>query len=206
LSFRVILPFAICFIVATQRRLIEWRNQRMTLHKLLLLAVAALLLPFVARAQWEVEADPTAYALEGFSAHLAQPIFDGKVRVQVGIFGLDVPKFFHGNDAFTQSSRGVTLKLDYFPFNPCGGLFVGVDGDFSRNRYRLDQTGEDTRRNLVGLGPRIGYRFNLGDHFYVTPWVSFSYQFNAQDVIISGQRFAETKYRIFPAVHLGWRF
>jgi outer membrane autotransporter protein len=62
------------------------------------------------------------------------------------------------------------------------------------------------RARLAGLGLRVGYRFNLGDHFYVTPWVSFSYQFNAKDMIISGRRFEETKYRIFPTVHLGCRF
>jgi hypothetical protein len=37
-------------------------------------------LPAAASAQWEVEADPTAYAVSGYSAHVAHPIFDGKSR------------------------------------------------------------------------------------------------------------------------------
>ena len=70
----------------------------------------------------------------------------------------------------------------------------------------MNQTHERTYRNLAGLGPRMGYRFNVGNHLYVSPWVSVDYQFNAKDVAISGNRLHESKYSVFPAVHVGWRF
>jgi hypothetical protein len=73
-------------------------------------------------------------------------------------------------------------------------------------RYGLDQTHERTYRNILGLGPRVGYRFNVCKHLYVSPWVSVDYQFNAKDVPISRKTFHESKYGVFPAVHLGWRF
>ncbi len=42
-----------------------------------------------AHAQVEVEADPVAYALNGFSLHAAKVM--GATRLSVGAFGIDVP-------------------------------------------------------------------------------------------------------------------
>jgi len=50
----------------------------MTFCKIIVLCTAFSLLPAFAQAQWEGEADPTAYALKGFSAHVGHPIFDGR--------------------------------------------------------------------------------------------------------------------------------
>jgi hypothetical protein len=178
----------------------------MTLCKTIVLCTAFALLPAFAHAQWEVEADPTAYALNGFSAHIAHPIFDGRSRLQIGAFGADTPEWIQGNSGFTEDSRGVTLKFDYFPLRPSDGLFFGADSNYARVRYELNQTHERIYRNMVGLGPRVGYRFNLGKHLYISPWVSVDYQFNAKDVTISGKMFHEARYSVFPAVHLGWKF
>ena len=57
-------------------------------------AVWLLLLPAAAHAQWETEADPIAYALNGFSLHVARELPDGRDRLQVGVFGADVPAAF----------------------------------------------------------------------------------------------------------------
>lgn len=119
---------------------------------------------------------------------------------------LRLPSGIHGNSGFIEDSRGVTLKFDYFPLRRSGGLFFGADGNYARVRYELNQTHERTYRNIVGLGPRVGYRFNFGEHLYVSPWVSVDYQFNAKDVTMSGKIFHESRYSVFPAVHLGWRF
>lgn len=62
---------------------------------------------------------------------------------------------------------------------PLSGLFVAADSNYSRIRYELDRTRERTYRNIVDLGPRVGYRLNVGKHLYVSPWVSMDYQFNA---------------------------
>jgi hypothetical protein len=167
---------------------------------------ATLFLAGTAHAQWDAEADPTAYALKGFSAHVGHSIFDGRSRLQFGAFGAETPEWIHGNSGFTEDSRGVTFKFDYFPLRRSGGLFLGADSNYARVRYELDQTHERTYRNIVGLGPRVGYRFDLGKHLYVSPWVSVDYQFNAKDVTISGKVFHEERYSVFPAVHLGWRF
>jgi hypothetical protein len=163
-------------------------------------------LSIAAYAQWEVEADPAAYALSGYSVHIAHAIFDGKSRLQLGAFGAETPEWVHGNPGWTEKSHGVTFKVDYFPLQPLRGLFIGFDGNYARVRYTLQETNEKAYQNIVGLGPRIGYRFELGKHFYISPWVSFDYQVGAKDVKISGKTFEQGKLAIFPAIHLGWRF
>ena len=176
------------------------------LYKFLLFCLPFFLGPVPAQARWEAETDPTAYALDGFSAHLGYSVLDGRARLQLGAFGAETPKWIHGNSGFSQNSRGVSFKFDYFLLRPAAGLFVGVDSNYSRVRYELDRTHECTYRNIAGLGPRAGYRFNLGSHLYVSPWVAVDHQFNTKDATVSGRTFHETKYSVFPAVHLGWRF
>ncbi len=178
----------------------------MTVCKGMVLWAMFFLSSLLAHAQWEAEADPTAYALKGFSVHVGHPISDGRSRVQFGAFGAETPVWIHGNRGFSEYSRGVTVKVDYFPVRRSGGPFVGFDSNYSRVRYELDKTHERTYRNIAGLGPRIGYRFNLGKSLYVSPWVSVDYQCNARNVPISGQTFHQGRYAVFPAVHLGWQF
>src|ERR1700756_1062037 len=84
-------------------------------------------------------------------------------------------------------------KLDYFPLRASSGLFLGADSNYSWVRYESNQTHEHVDPNIVGLGPRVGYRLNFGKHFYLSPWVSVDYQFNAKDVTISGKTFHENR-------------
>lgn len=178
----------------------------MTFVRAAVVAAVLALIPAAALAQWEVEADPIAYGLKGFSGHLGRQVADGAGRLQIGAFGANVPEAWHGNDGLDLRARGVTAKADYFPRGQPSGLFVGVDATYSRTRFRREETGSQTTRNGGGIGPRIGYRFNIGEHFYITPWVSMGYQFNASDVTLDGERFEQNRYVIFPTVHLGWTF
>ena len=178
----------------------------MRLWRPFFLCVVSTFVPLAAHAQWEVEADPTAYALKGYSVHVAHTLWDGKSRLQFGAFGAETPEWVHGNEGWTENSRGVTFKLDYYPLQRLRGLFVGLDSNYARVRYKLQETGESRHENIVGLGPRIGYRFDVGEHLYFSPWVSLDYQFGAKDINISGKTFEQGRLSIFPAVHVGWRF
>jgi len=177
-----------------------------TLGYWLIFTSGAALASTPAMAQWEVEADPFAYMVNGYSGHIARQIFDGRARVQIGLFAEDVPSAFHGEDNFYFRAQGVTLKADYFFSGITQGWFVGLDGDYSKTRYRLKETHESTTRNRSGFGPRAGYRFEMGDNVYVTPWISIRYIFNTENVVVSGNEFSEDDIAIFPTVHLGWRF
>lgn len=156
--------------------------------------------------RWEVEADPLAYIVNGFSAHVARNLGESRMRLQLGVFGADVPDWLHGEDDFDLRVRGVTMKVDYFLAERSRGLFIGMDADYSRLRYRLQETRVATQRNLLGVGPRAGYRLEIGQNLYATAWVSVRYLFNADDVTVSDKRFSQDRYAIFPAVHVGWRF
>lgn len=169
-------------------------------------ALIGMLAAATANAQWEVEVDPFAYLMDGFSLHVAQNSRTSNSRLQGGIFQADVPEWIHGDDEFDVRMQGITLKADYFPFDETSGWFMGIDGTYYRMRYRLEQTGETEDSNQFGLGPRLGYRYEIGDDLYITPWISAQYVFNADDVYISGVRYSESDISVLPTVHLGWRF
>jgi hypothetical protein len=172
---------------------------------LLTLAVALFVaVPSPAAAQIEVEVDPFAYALNGFSLHVAKVL--GSVRVNVGTFGIDVPSVVHGNDGWNETMRGAGVKVDYLG-SGIDGLFVGLDGGYMRNTYALTAVDDSEVRGVIGLGVRGGYRLPVGRRgFYVAPWVGVSYNFNGDDVTIGGEAFERSGVRVFPTMHLGWRF
>lgn len=157
-----------------------------------------------AQVKWEVESDPLAYALNGFSIHGAAVL--GAGRVSVGTFGVDIPRVFHGNDGWDAVVRGVTLKLDYLG-SSIDGFFAGVEGNYARTRYTLRGDDARERRGAYGVGIRGGYRIPLGQRgLYVVPWASVSYSFDGDDVIIGSETFDGRSVTVFPAVHIGWRF
>jgi opacity protein-like surface antigen len=174
-----------------------------------LLAIAALFVfaaaaASPAAAQVEVEVDPMAYAFSGFSLHVAKVV--GSVRLNVGTFGVDVPTALHGNDGWTETMRGAGVKVDYLGAD-LNGLFAGVDGGYLRNRYTLSASDASEIRNVVGIGVRAGYRLPIGSRgLYLAPWVGVSYNFNGDDVAIGGDAFDRSVVRVFPTVHVGWRF
>lgn len=156
-----------------------------------------------ASAQVEVEADPIAYALNGFSLHVASMV--GSARVSVGTFGIDVPEWLHGNDGWDASFRGVGVKLDYLG-SRVDGYFVGIDGGYMRMSYGLDG-GPAVKRDEIGVGVRGGYRMDIGKSgLYVSPWVGLGYTFRGRDVVIGEERFDHKPITVFPTIHIGWRF
>lgn len=155
---------------------------------------------------WELEADPIAYALRGYSVHFARSFTGGAVRAQIGLFGADVPSAWHGHDGLDQRSRGVTVKADYFLQQRSEGFFVGLDINRERTRFRRKDSGESLSRDNVNVGLRTGYRFNFGRHLYVTPWLSVTRASTVDDVVLGGERFAQGRIQYFPTVHVGWRF
>lgn len=170
----------------------------------LMMVVLSAAAPDRGAAQVEIEADPIAYALSGFSLHVAKVY--GSVRASVGTFGLDVPAFLHGNEDWGSTMRGAGVKLDYLG-SSIDGFFVGVDGGYMRVEYSLGDQPLATRRDVVGIGARGGYRRALGGRgLYVAPWLGISYNFDGADVVIDGREFDRSAVMPFATVHIGWRF
>src|SRR5699024_3737845 len=85
-----------------------------------------------AHGQVEVEVDPIAYALNGYSGHIAYG-FD-PLRISLGGFGADQPEFFHGNEGWKARSRGITMKVDYL-LQKQAGYYVGLDATYQWQSY-----------------------------------------------------------------------
>lgn len=167
------------------------------------LSAAAWTIPTPAAAQVEIEADPFAYALNGFSLHAAG-VF-GSYRLSVGTFGIDVPRFFHGEDDWSVVMRGAGVKWDLLGARS-DGFFVGVDASYMRMSYTLDEVAETEKMNEFNVGVRGGFRLPVGrSGLYLAPWVGIGYSFG-DDVEVGGRTFEHSPIVVFPTVHVGWRF
>lgn len=179
----------------------SYRNAAIALGSLLALS---LLIPKRAEAQVEVEADPIAYALNGFSLHVAKIV--GSYRFNLGTFGIDVPRAFHGNDDWDATMRGAGIKVDHLG-SGVNGFFVGADAGYMRMTYALDGDPRDVRRGEINAGVRTGYRLPIGrSGLYIAPWVGVSYNLKGGDVVLGDSRFEHGAVTVFPTVHVGWRF
>jgi len=151
----------------------------------------------------DLELDPTAYVLDGFSLHVG--LGWDALRIDLGVFGLRVPAFVHRQRDFDVAFDGYGMKAQYFPFAKQRGLFFGVDAAYSRALIRLQGSQLAARDNQLTVGVNAGVRCYVAGDLYITPWLGVGYSFGAEDVSLGGQTFAANPLLIFPALHLGYR-
>jgi hypothetical protein len=164
----------------------------------------------------ELEADPIAFILHGYSIHLGYE--SGHLRWDAGIYGAREPSFFTGYNNFNIKSDGAGIKMDYL-FHKRKGLLLGLESDISREQVSLKPTGPDPHPDIsrtftnVSFSMRIGYRCMLsGRHngykgLYIFPWVSFlSVTVNPQSASLAGQEYRQDTFSYFPTVHIGYSF
>lgn len=105
------------------------------------------------------------------------------------------------------ASTTASVKLQYFLHGDGAGAFVGAG--FGRVRR--------TVRDAAGIAPELrtwhndvgvegGYRFQLGEHFYATPWAGLGWVSHHEDRFIGGKRYRQKPVMPFAAVHIGYRF
>lgn len=159
----------------------------------------------VAAQQLDVEIDPIAYGLDGFSVHTAYGV--NGWRFDLGVYGLTLPEAIHGNEGLSAKFVGAGWKVDRFLKGGSEGAFVGIDGGVSRKEIGDVDTRETAHRVEYAMGGRIGYRWMTGlGNLYVTPWVGLGYVLNAEDVVLNGKVFENSAFQPFPTIHVGWRF
>lgn len=166
-------------------------------------AVAAPAAP-PSRVHLDVEIDPTAYILRGYSLHVG--IGWRRLRVDLGAYAMAMPEFMHGNPDFDVSFHGFGVKAQFFPLAEQRGLFVGVDTGLAMPLVQRRDTDLARRGLQVSVGAHIGWRFPIIAGLYVTPWVGVSYSFNAEDVTLANRTYTNNPITVFPAVHIGYRF
>lgn len=152
----------------------------------------------------DLEVDPTAYVLSGYSAHLG--LGWNRLRLDLGVFAMDLPTMLHGNEGWDASFDGAGVKLQWFPLAEQRGLFVDVSAGVSRRTATLVETGASQRDTIVGVGIDGGYRFDLPYNLYITPWAGLSRDLSPTDVMLDGKSFQKSAWTPFAAVHVGYRF
>lgn len=157
----------------------------------------------------EIEVDPLAYGFKGYSVHAAYQL--NRFRYNVGVFGIEVPEFFTSNDDFREKSNGVGVKVDYVGNKP-GGWFVGLESDYTWTKATIKDGGQSQKGEAFAIGIRGGYRFMFGraakenKGFYIAPWVGLDGVIHTKDIKFEQKQYKQEGFRIFPTVHLGWRF
>jgi len=152
----------------------------------------------------DLEVDPLAYVFSGYSVHAG--IGWKSLRLDLGVYAMDLPELLHGNEGWDASFDGGGLKLQWFFLDEQRGPFIDVSAGISRQKVELAATGATQTEDVLGVGIDAGWRFALPYGFYATPWVGASYDLNSDDVMLDGQTFAKRKLLPFAAVHLGFRF
>lgn len=152
----------------------------------------------------DLETDPTAFIFSGYSLHAG--LGYRRLRLDLGVYAMDVPGFAEPDDGFESSFRGVGAKLQFFLFHEQKGGFVGIDGGANQLHVKDADTAATASQLQVSLGVNLGWRFALPLGFYATPWLGVSYSFNARELAVGSRSYEPTVVTFFPAVHLGYRF
>lgn len=154
---------------------------------------------------FDVDIDPIAFALNGFSFHGGYTT--GAYRFDLGVFGLDIPEWIHGDEAFETSFVGAGWKVDRFFKGYADGFFAGIDGGVQQLNVTHKAADTDKDRFQYMLGIRGGYRWNTGlGNLFITPWLGLGYVLNAEDIEIDGDVFEASPFTPFPTIHVGWKF
>lgn len=157
---------------------------------------------------FEVEVDPIAYALRGYSVHGI--ITHNKWRVDAGIFGAAQPEAYNGNKGFEVYSEGIGVKLNRL-LNKKGTWFAGIGSGYAVNNVKHMESNRESAEHVVSIGVHTGYRFFLLKNtalknLYITPWVSFDYNMPVKDAAFTGNSYHTNSFSVFPTVHIGYRF
>ncbi|MBS1636143.1 MAG: hypothetical protein JST26_09520 [Bacteroidetes bacterium] len=157
---------------------------------------------------FELEVDPIAYALKGYSVH---GIYNhNHFRFDLGFYGIETPGELTGNKGFTVRNSGFGLKANYM-FRKVNGFYGGVDLGYGKTiATETESNLKDTGHN-ISVGTHIGYRFflfprqhNALHGLYLTPWAGISYNY-AHDAITLGN-YKESSLGYFATFHVGYRF
>lgn len=158
----------------------------------------------------EVEVDPIAYALSGYSLHGI--LVYKQVRLDAGVFGIKQPDGYSGNKGFSTYTSGYGLKVNYL-FGANKSWFSGVGFGYSNNEVTHQATQQEHQQSVIGVGLHVGYRWfmfkqqpSLIKNLYLAPWTSFDFNHSNRNIVVPNQTYTQPRFSIFPTVHLGYKF
>ncbi|MDT8447216.1 MAG: hypothetical protein RRB13_10040 [bacterium] len=166
------------------------------------LAIIFILLigPAPVRAGWELEVDPFAYGLKGYSGHLAWAASDW--RVDAGVFGLETPTGYY-QEHWVVKMDGYGAKLHFLSD---GAFFWGLAAGGGHLTFGRDDLASEQVRNFTSSGLEAGWRFGTGNWYWV-PWVGVNrFAIAGEPVDWAGDTLEMPGWQVFPTIHLGFRF
>lgn len=177
-----------------------------------MMIMAGIALPAVAQKspRFEAEVDPIAYALKGYSVHGIY--VKNRLRTDLGLFGIEQPEGYSGNDGFEVKTKGVGLKLNYL-LDSRERWFAGMGIGYANNHIRQKETDQSVRQGVLSVGAHLGYRWflfgrkdNGWRNLYLTPWMSVDYNRPMRSVAFETSGYSQKSFSLFPTVHMGYRF
>lgn len=123
-----------------------------------------------------VEADPLAFINKGYSIHLGYENWG--FRFDLTKVKVDFPESFedafYGTKSFDLITNIHGVKIDYLGnrSNWTKGAFVGLDLNTQRLNFSHRTTDSMKDMQTINLGLRAGYKVDLFNGFYVTPWAA----------------------------------
>ena len=159
---------------------------------------------------WEIEIDPIAYVLKGYSAH---GIYQhNHYRYDLGVFGIEQPESYHGNKGYSLMSLGFGTKVTYL-IKGIPGFYTGLGSGIAFHEAQNTTTNEKADGASASIGVILGYRLFFKNvkspdlkGFYITPWASFDYNYHFRKIDFANYDFEMKTFSIFPTIHLGYRF
>ncbi|MDB4956514.1 MAG: hypothetical protein JWO36_4083 [Myxococcales bacterium] len=117
-----------------------------------------------------------------------------------------VPHALDGNEGFTRSFNGFGAKLQYFLFDEARGGFVGLDAGVASSLIERDGTEMASNTTQFTAGANVGWRWRITNQLYASTWISVDRNVNARDVVLDSSTYKASRWTVFPAIHLGYRF
>ncbi len=155
----------------------------------------------------EIEIDPIAYAMHGFSLHGIYNI--NRFRLDFGAYGIEYPGELKGNNGYSTMTRGLGIKGNYL-IKSIKGMYAGVDCGFAANNVTARESMKNDMGHSISMGIHAGYRIFLFPKqpgflsgLYVTPWAGVSYDHIIDKVKFSGYKQNNIGY--FATFHIGYR-
>jgi hypothetical protein len=160
--------------------------------------------------RFEVEIDPIAYGLQGYSLH---GIYVNKrLRTDLGAFGIKQPEGYGVNKGFQVTTHGWGLKLNYL-LNEKETWFGGVGTGYAVNSIERKETSETHSQKVVSVGVHLGYRWfafqnkdSAWKNLYLAPWCSVDYNSPLKKVSFNDATYKQQTLSFFPTVHIGYKF
>ena len=162
-----------------------------------------------------LELDPLPFALGGYGIQPGvrdDDILDGRLRVAIGNFSLDVPEFAaelgetDGWNLHVRPGSGALYVL--YLLSPKRNTFVlGGSLRFLRVEYTHDAF-PGSRLRTAELSPEgiVGYKWHPTRYgFYVIPWLGLSTTLvRSDDLIVGDRQYTPLPIQAFFTVNLGW--